>query len=267
MRLFYRRYGQGQTIIALHGLYASSDSWMGLVHDLSRTYQIILVDLRNHGRSPHSPDHSYSAISSDLLELYEELSIEKAILMGHSMGGKAAMHFALRHPERVKGLIIEDISPLAYPMEHENVSYHKKIIDALLSLTLVNYVTRQEVENVLSASIPDKILCRFLLKNLHRDKEGKLEWRINLQVLRNNLSQIMENVIDDKNKVVTIPSLFFKGDLSKYISKEDENAISMIFSQSEILTVEGISHWIHNEQQTAFLKNVNQYLSLLNSAD
>lgn len=265
MHLFYRTYGNGFPIVALHGLYASSDSWIGLVGELSHTYRLILVDQRNHGRSPHSPEHSYASMSDDLHQLLDDLSIEQAILMGHSMGGKTAMYFSLRHAERVRGLIVEDISPLAYPLNHKNVLIHHKIIHALQSLPISNK-SRSELEELLFQSIPDRTLCKFLLKNLQRGKNGKLEWRINLAALSKNLVEIMGDVTEKCSPVKT-PSLFIKGSMSGYISEKDEVAIRTFFPNANIITIPNAGHWVHNEQQSIFTQSVKQYLSLLNSVD
>jgi pimeloyl-ACP methyl ester carboxylesterase len=205
-------------------------------------------------------------MSEDLLELLDELSIEQAILLGHSMGGKVAMHFSLHYPERVKGLIVEDISPLAYLQNHENVIYHQNIINALKSLPINHFTSRKEAEIALSKAINDVSLNKFLLKNLQRNKDGKLVWRIDLGVLVKNLYRIMENITDEV-KPSDIYSLFIRGSLSKYISNEDEVAIKTFFPRSTIKTIQNAGHWTHNEQQSDFLQTVKQYLSLLNSAD
>ena len=266
MQLFYRSYGKGFPIVALHGLYASSDSWIGLANELSNHYQVILVDQRNHGRSPHSPEHTYEQLSNDLHMLLDSLSLKQVILMGHSMGGKTAMYFALRHPERVKGLIVEDVSPLAYPSNHENALYHKKIIHSLQSLPINSCQSRRELENILFQTISDMKLCKFLLKNLQRTKDGKFVWRINLDILLNNLLNILDEVTLSCTAIKT-PSLFIKGSMSKYVEKKDETAIQNYFPNASIVTIQNVGHWVHTEQQNEFLRNVNQYLSLLNNAD
>lgn len=267
MQLFYRKYGEGAPIVALHGLYASSDSWMGLVGELSKQHQLILVDLRNHGRSPHSPEHSYSLMSDDLLELFDKLVINQAILMGHSMGGKAAMHFALNYPERTKGLIVEDISPLGYSASNENVIFHQKIINALKLLQINSCTSRKEVEDSLFQKIPNMALCHFLLKNLRRNKNGELEWRINLSFIEKNLPLIMESIITENVLPIEVRSLFVKGSESTYVVEKDEEAIRLFFPYSSITTAQSAGHWIHNEQERDFMRYVKQYFSLLNSTD
>lgn len=267
MKLFYRKYGKGIPIIALHGLYASYHSWIGLTAELSKDYQLILLDLRNHGHSPHSSEHSYPLMSDDLLELFDELAIDKAILMGHSMGGKLAMHFALNHPQRVKGLIVEDISPLAYTSNSDNVIFHQNVINALKALPINSLSTRKEAQNNLLQKLPDNTLCQFLLKNLQRNKSGMLEWRINLNIIEKNLPAIMDSVVAENTKPLDIPSLFIRGFTSSYIAKKDEKTIKLLFPKSSVLTIQNAKHTPHNEQEYIFLCRVKQYLSLLNSAD
>lgn len=266
MRLFYRSYGKGFPIVALHGLYASSDSWMNLVGELSSSYRLILVDQRNHGRSPHSTEHSYELMGKDLYELLDALCLNQVILLGHSMGGKTTMYFALRYPKLVKGLVVEDISPFAYPKNHKNVLYHKKIISSLQSLPLNSCKFREEVENILLQTIPDSALCKFLLKNLQRNQYRELTWRINPAILAQNLTKIMDDVTKGCTPINT-PTLFIKGSTSHYITSKDENTIREFFPNTTISTIQNSGHWPHNEQQIEFLRTVKQYLSLLNSTD
>lgn len=254
-------------IILLHGLYASSDSWMELVEDFHQSYQLILVDLRNHGRSPHTPSYSYDEMSTDLLCLLNELNIDQAVLIGHSMGGKVAMRFSLQHPERVKGLVVEDISPLSYSQTHDNALFHQKIVATLKTLKLDKYNTRVEVENNLNRTLHDSILSRFLLKNIERNRNGKLQWRFNLNAIASNLPQVMESITDNMVAPLNIPSLFIKSPSSIYISPEDEKAILLFFPQATIETIMDTGHWIHNDQKIKFMDSVKRYLSLLNSTD
>ena len=269
MQLFYRKYGYGKgaPIVALHGLYASSDSWMSIASKFGKQHQLILVDLRNHGRSPHSPQHSYPLMSNDLLELLDKLAINRAILMGHSMGGKTAMHFALNQPNRVKGLVVEDISPLRLMLDNENALFHQKIINALKSLPIGSFTTRKEAQACLLQKLPDMALCQFLLKNLHRNKNGKLDWRINLSAIENNLPLIMESVTTEYASPLNIPTLFIKGSESTYVAHKDEEAIKQLFLKASISTVHGADHWVHSKRERDFLECVNQYFSLLNSTD
>ncbi len=262
MQLFYRTYGTGVPLIALHGLYASSDSWMGLVHELSAEHQLILVDQRNHGRSPHSQEFSYRLMSEDLRELMDSLRIEKAIIMGHSMGGKTAMTFSLSYPERTKGLIVEDISPLAYAAGNKNVRFHRQIINAMQQLPLNELKSRNDAEERLLVAIPDLTLCRFLLKNLWRTTAGDFEWRINLASLANNLDRIMDKV-GGTNPTFEGCSLFIKGAQSAYIQANDKICINRLFPNSSIATVSAAGHWVHIEQQNEFLKFVKKYFYLL----
>src|SRR5512135_3012718 len=111
MKLFFRKYGEGLPLIILHGLYGSSDNWVSIAKILSSRFMVILPDQRNHGLSPKSNIHDYEALSEDVYELADHLKLEKFFLAGHSMGGKCAIRFALKWPERLQGLLVADISP------------------------------------------------------------------------------------------------------------------------------------------------------------
>ncbi len=137
MKLFYRKYGEGKPLIITHGLFGMSDNWIPVAKKLAEHFKVYLPDMRNHGRSPHSEIHTYKAMSNDLFEFIEDKNIEKAIFVGHSMGGKTVLQFAEKFPERVKKMIIIDISPAEYIPSDEffkRALNHKLFLEKLKTL-------------------------------------------------------------------------------------------------------------------------------------
>jgi len=161
MKLFYRKSGQGQALIILHGLFGQSDNWNTLAKQFAdEGFEVYTVDQRNHGLSPHSDEWNYKVMSNDILELIKENDLQKVILLGHSMGGKTAMQFAVDHCELLDKLIVADMAPRHYPLHHQSVLEGLQAVD----FNLVKI--RKEVEVVLSKYIPDFGTKQFLLKNL-----------------------------------------------------------------------------------------------------
>jgi len=177
MKLFYRVQGKGQSIIIIHGIFGSSDNWLSITKKLSVNYQLYLIDLRNHGNSPQSDIFTYESMSDDLLELINDHSIKDPIIIGHSMGGKVAMHFSLHHPGKLKKLVVVDIAPKSYPVHHE------KILEGLNAIPLSELKSRQEAESILANYVDEPDVRQFLLKNLSRNEQLQFQWKINLLLL------------------------------------------------------------------------------------
>jgi esterase len=258
MNLYYRKYGNGPPLIILHGLYGSSDNWVTIAKNISGKYTVYLPDLRNHGRSPHSPEHTYAAMADDLFEMVEDLGIDKFILAGHSMGGKVAMSFALNWPEKLNSLIVIDISPFG-STDRDNPFYiqHRKILETLISIDLHGCKSRNDVENLLSVKIDSERISSFLMKNLTRTDSGLFAWKLNTSSLLKNLSNITEGVIkpgDDFLPVTGFRVIFIKGELSDYISEADLGKIQNIFPAAEIVIVSNAGHWINAERPDAIEK-------------
>jgi len=261
MNLFYKSFGHSPNhILILHGLYGSSDNWQTIAKQLSENYTVIVPDIRNHGRSPHSAVHSYEALASDCVDLLNELNISEVTLIGHSMGGKAAMTFALLFPEKVKKIIVVDIAPRAYQQLTEassQVSEHMNILSGLLSIDLLTVESRAHADELLSSFVSDSRTRQFLLKNLIRKNDG-FEWALNVASLRKNLPLIMSTIPAEGqfNK----PALFIKGELSNYIKSSDNEVIKQFFPKAELITLFDAGHWIHAEQPEAFIAAVNAFL-------
>jgi len=265
MELFFREKGQGdKTIIILHGLYGSSDNWMSVAGELEDQYRVILVDQRNHGRSPHSDLHTYEAMAKDLHSLMEKPGIDKAILIGHSMGGKTIMRFSMMYPEMVEKLIVVDIAPKSYRSFSnyaEITVNHKKIIDESMAVDPSKFTSRHEIDQTLKEVFPDRRLRAFLMKNLKRKKEGGYAWQINFEALKNNLEEIMDGFSELNKPDHKMPqTVFIKGEKSPYIQDDDTLVISKFFPGSQVVTIPDAGHWVHAEKQDIFVKTVKYFL-------
>ena len=174
MKLYYRRLGKtpGTPLIILHGLYGSSDNWLNIGKALSEYQTVYILDQRNHGQSPHSNEHSYDRMRDDLQQFMEDHNISKANLMGHSMGGKTALFYALKYPEKINTLIVVDIGPGSYQSPEENsprTINHLSILDALYNLDTSQVKTLRDADQQLADHIPYQRVRQFLLKNLKRN--------------------------------------------------------------------------------------------------
>ena len=253
VKLNFKMYGSGQPVLILHGLFGSLDNWHSIGVRLAQTFRIYAVNLRNHGRSPHSPQINYELMAEDLREMLADQGLESVSLIGHSLGGKTAMQFALMWPDLVTKLVVADIAPRAYPPTHEPV------FQALLSLDLSSFRTRNEIEQELAAAIPDLAVRRFLLKNLARDLAGGFHWQMNLPGLHENYGRLIAAL--ESEKACEKPALFLRGEKSDYIQKEDETMILRLFPRAEIRTLENADHWLHADVPETFLRNVQEFFN------
>lgn len=267
MNLFFRHEGQGAPFVIVHGLYGSSDNWLTVGKKLGSRYKVYMIDLRNHGHSPNSQEHTYGAMATDLADFFKQHKIEKAIVMGHSMGGKVAMSFAADYPEHIEKLIVIDIAPKDYFLLKDESQYHlhKNILQAMLSIDFSRMESRKEVENYMLQHIDSGPIVQFLLKNVHRKKEThQFGWRINVQVLFDNLDEIISGVnanwFDDRLPIFNYPVLFIKGEHSKYILPEDYPTIRGIYPEAHIREIPGAGHWVHAEQPQLFMEVLEQFL-------
>ncbi len=264
MELFYRKLGEHKPVlIILHGLYGASDNWMSIAKSWSNDYEIYLVDLRNHGQSPHSSVHSYEAMCNDIIELMDAQKVKKAILLGHSMGGKVAMRLAMDYPERVNSLIVVDIAPKNYEQnKDENVAKHQKILKGMLSLDLSLLKKREDISKLLDSSINDEKTKQFIMKNLKRNKDQGFSWKLNLETISAEILNITKGFSEEeiKKPISGFPVLFIKGADSNYILEEDSKLILDIFPSADIELIENAGHWIHAEQPQIISSLVKSFL-------
>lgn len=267
MKLFFREKGEGVPVIILHGLLGCSDNWMYIARILAEKYRVITVDCRNHGNSPHADTHTYPEMVDDLFTLFHDLKIEKAHLMGHSMGGKLAMAFAADYPEKIISLAVVDIAPKNYMnlsasfVQHE---MNKRILDTFFQLNLKDFSSRKEIEKEIGKAIPEEMFRGFVMKNLKRTEVGFV-WKMNASVLRENFDHILSSVtveeLQERLPMTNYPVLFVRGGLSDYILESDYFSIRKMYPQAEIATIEGTTHLLHTEKPDEFASVYLNFLS------
>ena len=252
MKLNFKKLGEGKPLLILHGLFGSSDNWGTLGKKFSKNNSVYLIDLRNHGRSPHSNEMTYSDMANDLLELIKDEKIISPTILGHSMGGKVALMFAKNYPEYLEKLIVADIGLKAYPMHHE------EILNGLNSIDLELTKSRSQAQEVIKDHISNLGIQQFLLKNLYWIEKGKLAWRMNLKQIEINIEEILKEInIGNSN----LKTLFLRGELSNYILEEDFQNIQTTFPNGEIKTIKNVGHWLHAENPNEFYKLVYEFIS------
>jgi esterase len=265
MKLFFRKYGNGPPFIILHGLYGSSDNWVTIAKRISDSFTVYLPDLRNHGQSPHSNVHDYESMSNDLFELVNDLKIDRFILAGHSMGGKVAMKFALKWPEKLNSLIVIDISPFG-SHDRENIIFrqHLEILETILSVKPEELNGREDVDAILTKRIDSEKIRGLIMKNLRRTDNGTFIWKMNADSLLSNIDYIMEGILPpdrDIHRVTGFDVIFVRGELSDYLPESEMKKIQKIFPAAEMMTIKNAGHWVHAEKPDAitdlFLKMID----------
>ncbi len=252
MPLHYQQYGtQGPPLLILHGLFGSLRNWQSVSQKLAEKFTVYAVDLRNHGASPHSLEFDYDVMVVDLRALCTRLGLPSFSLLGHSMGGKLAMHFAVTHPTLVHRLVVVDIAPKAYP------AHHREILNALRAFDLSTVHHRKEADPLLRDAIPDAATRHFLLSNLHCDADD-CRWQFGLEGIDRNYERLMEAVPIDTPFLQ--PTLFVRGERSSYILPEDEPHILRDFPHAQIVTIPTAGHWIHIDAPQEFHTIVSGFL-------
>ncbi|QQX77945.1 MULTISPECIES: alpha/beta fold hydrolase [Aequorivita] len=245
--------GSGKPFVILHGFLGMSDNWKTLGTRWAEDgYEVHLLDQRNHGRSFHSDEFSYKVMDEDLKNYCDEHNLQNIILLGHSMGGKVAMQFAVTYPKMVSKLIVADIGPKAYPPHHQD------ILKALSKLDFSKIKSRGEAEDVLSEYIKDEGTKLFLLKNLYRKSKTELGLRINLPVLSEKIEEVVAAL--PENTIFKGDTLFLGGEKSGYIEPMDEILIKKHFPKAKIDTISNAGHWLHAENPDEFYDNVMNFL-------
>ena len=247
MKLHYRELGTGQPLIILHGLFGSSDNWQTQAKRFAEYFRVILVDLRNHGHSDWNDDSSYISMANDVIELINDLGIEKTILLGHSMGGKVAMHVAQINGKLLSKLVVVDMGIKQYPPHHQH------ILQGIHSVQLEGVNSRAEADKQLTEFIDSEGVKQFLLKNLYWKEKGKLAWRMNVSVLENSMNEILSALPE---KEVFTPTAFIRGELSNYVLDDDILEIENFFPDSQYISISQAGHWVHAEKPEEFVDAV-----------
>src|SRR5690554_5916227 len=252
MELNYKKLGEGRPLIILHGLFGSLDNWMTLGKKWSENYEVWLVDQRNHGKSPHSEEFNYKIMADDVKNLITQNGIHQPIILGHSMGGKTAMEFAIKYPTEVSKLIVVDIAPVSYEVHHYG------IVEALKSVAIRTIKNRKEAEEQLAVKIKELGVRQFLLKNLYRTKNQSFAWRFNLSVLERELEAISNWAISEGK--YEGESLFIKGGNSDYILPQYAFEIAQKFPNYQLEEIKNVGHWLHAESPQKFMNLVNNFI-------
>jgi len=248
--LHYRVLGErGDWVLLLHGLFGAGDNLGALAKALMHEFRVVQVDLRNHGRSPHSAAMSFAAMAADIAALQDTLGIARSHLVGHSLGGRVAMELALHHAARVQRLVVADIAPVAY------APHHSEIFAALRALDLQGIASRGEVDTQLAQSIPEIGVRQFLLKSLYKEGDHWC-WRFNLPVLQASYANI---TAAQNGEPFMGQTLFIRGELSNYIQPEYESTMRALFPHFTLKAIAGARHWLHGEKPEEFNRLVLQF--------
>lgn len=251
--LYSKIEGSGKPLLIIHGFLGMSDNWKTLGGQFaSEGFQVHILDLRNHGRSFHSDEFSYEVMVQDVYQYCKANNLEKASLIGHSMGGKVGMLFATTYPEMVEKLVVADIGPKFYPQHHQD------IFAGLNAVDFSKKPSRSEVEEIMASYIPDFGTRQFLMKNLYWQEPGQLAFRFNLAVFNNKMDEI--GVALPENLVFEKPTLFIRGGKSNYILDSDFEGIKKHFPNSIIETIPNVGHWLHAENPADFFQKVISFL-------
>lgn len=252
--LYARVEGEGKPMVIMHGFLGMSDNWKTMGTEFSKQgYEVHLLDLRNHGRSFHSMNFTYEAMGDDVKRYCLQNQLEDIVLLGHSMGGKLAMMLACDQPSLVSKLIVADIAPRAYP------PHHQAIMQALQAVDFSVKPTRKEVEQMMRPFINDEGVLQFLMKNVYRVTPTQLGFRFNLEAFLQDDEVIGEGLKADA--VFLKPTLFLKGDLSKYIQEKDEPAIFHHFPHAKIETISHSGHWVNSDNPEQFFELTMRFLT------
>tara|TARA_Y100000588_G_scaffold145922_1_gene159742 strand:+ start:2449 stop:3216 length:768 start_codon:yes stop_codon:yes gene_type:complete len=253
MLLNYQQSGQGPHVVLIHGLFGSLENLNVIAKALSENYTVTNIDLRNHGKSFHSDSMNYTVMAADVLELLNHLNINKAHIVGHSMGGKVAMQLALSYPERVEKLVVMDISPVA------NKPRHSAIFKGLNDVANSAVTDRKAADEILAKQIPELGVRQFLLKSFAKNEQGQYQWRFNLAVLDQQYENILAQL--DENDSCLCDTLFIKGNDSDYILAEHRPVIMALFPNSKAKIIHGAGHWLHAQKPLAVNKAISDFLA------
>jgi len=253
MKLFFRKMGEGKPLVLLHGFLGSSDNLMPVARYFSKHFEVFIPDLRNHGHSPHHDVLNYDVLTDDLLAFYKAHNINESYLLGHSMGGKLAMNFALNNADLVQKLIVVDIGLKKY--EPTQLAFLKFIKDADFEVL----TSRSHVEDYLFKHIKEKSVAGLMLKNLEWKNKHELAWRFNAKVLYDNIPHIT-SAIPNTSDFFDNQTLFIRGENSDYILDEDIFFLKINFPNMQLKTIDKASHWVHADNFYGFVNAVEAFL-------
>ncbi len=250
--LNFKKFGEGEPVIILHGLFGMLDNWQTFGRMLSEDYEVYLVDQRNHGSSPHTDEHNYKSMAEDLKEWMEDQDLESAHIIGHSMGGKTALTFALMYPELARSVVSIDMGVKKYEGSHE------RFFSAMFSLPIDEIQSRSEAEEHLRKQVPENAIRMFLMKNIDRNPEGGYRWKFNLQQLYDDYEGILDAIDIDAQYDKDV--LIVGGEKSGYVKPDDYEGIRHFFPKAEITSL-NTGHWVHAEKPKELLELIRNFLA------
>ncbi|MCF7983752.1 MAG: alpha/beta fold hydrolase [Thiohalocapsa sp.] len=255
LQLRLRRYGSGEglPLVLLHGLFGAGMNWHGIARRLERKHPVLVPDLRNHGDSPHAAQMTYPAIAADVAALLQREGIARAIVAGHSMGGKTAMWLALAHPERVEGVVVADMAPVRYPSGFET------LVDALQTLPLADIADRADADRRLAEAIPEPAVRGYLLQNLRRRGDSWC-WRFNLSGIAGAIPDLLD-FPDPGQRQFSGPALFIYGTASSYVQARGLERIQTLFPLARLRALANAGHWVYADQPEAFASALEAFLA------
>lgn len=253
MRLHFQVQGEGLPLIILHGFLGSLENWQSMSKRLAALYKVYSIDLRNHGRSPHSRTMNYPVMAQDVREFIDEHGMEPPTLLGHSMGGKVAMQLAAQHPNEIEKLIVVDIAPRAYPPAH------RPMLMAMDAADLPGCKSFGAVGDVLASAISDPAVRQFVMKNLKRDESGEFHWRIGLAAIIENYDNLTAAIAPENR--FEKPACFIRGGLSDFVQEGDLAPIREIFPTAEFHSIPRAGHWVHVANAGDFYTVVSDFLT------
>ncbi|HEY9078776.1 alpha/beta fold hydrolase [Magnetovibrio sp.] len=253
VQLSYQDLGSGEPIVILHGLFGSKRNWSAIAKRLSAHNRVLTVDMRNHGESPWIDGMDYRDMSADVADFIKRHALGSCTVIGHSMGGKAAMTLALTHPELVARLVVVDIAPV------ERETGFGAYIEAMAEVPLAMCDSRNDIEEHLADVVRDKMVRSFLVQNVVREETG-FRWRINLAALDAGMDQIADFPAPDHHQSYNNRTLFVAGARSDYIQPHHLADITRLFPKADIAHIPDAGHWLHAEAPEVFLRELTAFL-------
>ena len=254
MQMYVREYGTaGPFLVIMHGILGSSQNWHSIAKELARNRQVLVPDLRNHGRSPHGP-HSIEAMADDLHRLFIDYEISTVDILGHSMGGLVAMSYALKYQQRLRRLVVEDIG---LKVHYGQIS---SIVNTMQTIDPGTISSREEADSLLAEGIPEPGVRRFVLQNLKQNSDQRYSWQLNLA----NISAFLEQKIFRLNPDDQYPGpvLFLAGGQSGHKVPDQKRDILNHFPAATFEVIEQAGHWVHFDAPDEFKQSINRYLDV-----
>jgi esterase len=251
--IFHRRWGEGEAIVVIHGLFGSMENLGMITRLLKDDYAVYGIDLPNHGRSQHVETTAIASMAASVVDWMDEVGLSNAHFLGHSLGGKVSMEIALRYPDRVNKLVVADIAPVTYGRRHDDVFAAFRAVD----LNCIEH--RTDAYHVMEAYVADIPTRSFLLKNLHK-VDGHWQWRIHLEALERDYPEFIRGNTTEC-PAFERPVLFVKGENSSYILPEHRDQVLELFPQASIKIIHNTEHWLHAEKPDIFTGMVKRFLA------